>query len=84
MKFLLLFALVLAILSGCARWQTLEELEDEAINTGDWVAVEAREEIVKKDLESRAPGCLDGLNKYCVEEQTGIECYCIAETIIRE
>jgi hypothetical protein len=78
-KFIILFAL--AIVVGCATQPSLEELEDEATNSGDWIAVERREEIVKKDLESRGPGCLKGLNKYCIEEQSGIECYCVPLTI---
>lgn len=80
----LLFLFSLAVVLGCVSRPTLEELEDEASNTGDWVAVERHEEVMKKDLESRGPGCTDGLNKYCIEEQTGIECYCVPLTIIRE
>ena len=41
MKLLFLFAL--AVVIGCAPQATLEELEDEAIGTGDWVAVERHE-----------------------------------------
>ncbi len=82
MKLLFLFAL--AIVIGCAPQPTLEELEDEAVSTGDWVTVERREELMKKELEVRAPGCPKGLNKYCIEEQSGVQCYCVSETIIRE
>jgi len=82
MKLLFLFAL--AVVIGCAPQATLEELEDEAIGTGDWVAVETREEVMKKSLESRGPGCPPGLNKYCIEEPSGVECYCVPLTIIRE
>ena len=53
-----------------------EDLEDDASKTGDWVAVERREELDKKRLESTAPGCSVGQYKDCVEEQTGIVCYC--------
>ena len=82
MKFV--FLLTPAIVIGCAPQPTLEELEDEASSTGDWTAVEWREEVMKKSLESRGPGCVKGLNKYCVEEQSGIQCYCVPLTIIRE
>jgi hypothetical protein len=82
MRFVILFSLVTIV--GCASWPTLEELEDEASESGDWAAVETREENLKKELEVRGPGCPPKLNKYCVEEQTGIQCYCVSETLIRE
>jgi len=78
MKFV--FLITVAIVLGCASKPTLEELEDEAIRTGDWADVERREEAIKRSLESRAPGCPPKLNKYCVEEQSGIECYCLPPT----
>jgi hypothetical protein len=54
-KFIIFVALAISV--GCASRPSLEALEDEAIHTGDWMAVEQREEIVKKELESRGPGC---------------------------
>ncbi|MGI9271439.1 MAG: hypothetical protein ACR2QT_06670 [Woeseiaceae bacterium] len=74
---IILIALVLV--AGCAARQSLEELEDEAMQTGEWDAVERREEVVKKSLESRGPGCPPRHTKHCVEEQSGIQCYCLAE-----
>ena len=64
------------VLTGCASRPSLEELEDNAGKTGDWTDVERREELDKKRLESTAPGCSVGLRKDCVEEQSGIVCYC--------
>jgi len=75
MKFVILFTLVIAV--GCASRPTLEQLEEEANTTGDWTAVERREELIKERLESTAPGCPVGQRKKCFEEQTGIECYCL-------
>lgn len=73
------FMTILAIffLTGCASKPTLEHLEDEANTTGDWTAVERREELKKERLELTAPGCPVGQRKKCFEEQTGIECYCL-------
>jgi len=68
--------LSLVALVGCASRPSLEELEDDAGKTGDWAAVERREELDKKRLEATAPGCPVGKYKDCVEEQTGIVCYC--------
>ncbi len=75
MKFVILFTLV--IVGGCAQRRPLEQLEDEALTTGDWTAVEKREEVTKEWLELSAPGCPVGLTKKCFEEQSGIQCYCL-------
>ncbi|MGI9249356.1 MAG: hypothetical protein ACR2QI_10095 [Woeseiaceae bacterium] len=75
MKFVIL--LTLALVVGCVSRPTLEQLEDEANTTGDWSAVEKREELIKERLESTAPGCPVGQRKKCYEEQSGIECYCL-------
>ena len=68
---------LLIILAGCAMRPSLEELEDDASTTGEWSAVERREELEKKRLEASGPGCIGKLNNYCVEEQAGIVCYCL-------
>ena len=75
MKFVILFTLVIVV--GCAPRPTLEQLEDEASITGDWTAVERREELIEKRLELTAPGCPVGQSKNCFEEQSGIQCYCL-------
>ena len=75
MKFLILCALVIVV--GCAARPTLEQLEDEANTTGDWSAVERREDVIKMRRETTAPGCPVGLSKKCYEAHSGIECYCI-------
>lgn len=67
----------LALAVGCETRPPLEELEDEAMVTGDWTAVERREEVIKRRLESTAPGCLRREVKKCFEEQSGIRCYCL-------
>ena len=78
MKFVILFTLVIGV--GCTPNPTLEELEKEASITGDWTDVEWREERTKKRLELSAPGCPVGQSKKCIEEQSGIQCYCLAST----
>ncbi len=76
MKFVILFTLVIVV--GCAPRPTLEQLEDEAMATGEWTTVERREEVTKKRLEATAPGCPVGQSKHCIEEQSGIQCYCLS------
>jgi hypothetical protein len=75
MKFVILFTL--SIVVGCVLRPTLEQLEDEANTTGDWAAVERREELIRERLEATAPGCPVGLSKKCFKEQSGIQCYCL-------
>lgn len=77
MKLTILLGMILVI--GCSAEPTLEQLEDEAKTTGDWEAVERREDVLIKRLESTAPGCPVGERKKCVEEQSGIECYCLPD-----
>lgn len=75
MRFVILFTFVTVV--SCTPQPTLEQLEVKALTTGEWTTVERHEELIKKRLESRAPSCLKGLKKYCVEEQSGIQCYCL-------
>jgi hypothetical protein len=74
MRFVVLLSLIAVV--SCVSRPSLEELEDEASQTGDWTDVERREELVIERLESTAPRCPDGLSKDCVEEPSGIACYC--------
>ena len=76
LKTLILCGLISIDAVGCGSRPTLEQLEGEAITTGDWTAVERREELIKERRELTAPGCSVGLTKTCVEEPSGIECYC--------
>jgi hypothetical protein len=75
MKLVVLFTLV--FVASCSLRPTLEQLEDEASITGDWTAVERREELIKERLEVSAPGCPAPLSKKCIEQQRGIQCYCL-------
>ncbi len=75
MKFLILCTLMTVV--GCAARPTLEQLEYEANTTGDWTAVDRREDVIKTRRETTAPGCPVGLSKKCFEAHSGIQCYCI-------
>ena len=67
----------LALVAGCETVPSLDQLEDEAMVTGDWEAVERREDLIKRRLESTAPGCPKGEIKKCFEAPSGIQCYCL-------
>ena len=78
MKFVILFTLVIVV--GCAPNPTLEELEKEASITGDWTEVEWREERIKKRLRDVASDCPYVASNNCIEERSGLQCYCVPST----
>ncbi len=77
MKFVILFTLVIVV--GCAP-TPLEELEKEASITGDWTEVEWREERIKKRLRNVESECPYVSSNNCIEERSGLQCYCVPST----
>lgn len=72
--FVLLTALIFV---GCTSSPTLEELEDEALRTGNWEAVEKREALIERRDGPATPSCPKGQTKYCVENGFTVECGCV-------
>ena len=70
--------LVLTVtLAACASEPTLEELEDQAMVSGDWSAVERREEI-QKDLRGASDQrCPDRQVVYCEQMGASEKCACV-------
>lgn len=68
--------ILVLIMAGCVSRPTLEELEDEALQTGNWEAVEHREKMMDKRGEND-PVCPAGQVKYCVESGQKVECRCV-------
>ena len=64
---------------GCTSSPTLEELEDEALRTGNWEAVERRERLMERRNGPAAPNCAKGQTKYCVEDGFSVECTCTGD-----
>jgi len=57
--------LTLIVLAGCAGYTPLGQLEEEALLTGDWSAVEKRERLeVRRNLHS-SMRCPPGTIAYC-------------------
>ena len=54
----------------------MEELEDEALRTGNWEAVEYREKMIARRGED-GPICPQGSTKVCVESGQNIDCMCV-------
>jgi len=75
MRYTILFAVLL--LAGCASQLSLEELEDKALATGDWTAVENREGMLKRRMAENSRSCPANQTKVCVEQGADIDCFCV-------
>ena len=73
---------LLFVLSGCSSIASLEELEQEAMLTGDWSAVERRERIIAKRKARDGVQCPPGSVALCVNSGTASNCSCVANTSI--
>ncbi len=71
-----LFLLSAVLLFGCAGAKTLEELELEAMKTGDWSAVERREKVLAERQAQRDAGCATGSKLLCETIGGASRCYC--------
>ncbi len=68
---------VFGLMIGCAPMQSLEELEAEALQSGDWSRVEERERIISKRKAQRPRQCPAGLVSYCEREVGRLDCECV-------
>lgn len=75
---------VLVGLAACASRPTVEELEDEALATGDWSAVEEREQMDRK-MGRYIPDeeCPNGEALYCEKKGEREECNCVSSQLLR-
>ncbi len=75
--------LTLIVLAGCAGYPPLEQLEEQALLTGDWRAVEKRERLeVRRNLRS-SMRCPPGTIGYCERYPRVDRCGCVNSTVIR-
>jgi len=75
MKGVLLVALL--IVAGCAPHVSLEQLEDEALVSGDWTKVEARERLLARQNQRRGRSCPQGSFDYCEVNSGQQRCTCV-------
>jgi hypothetical protein len=68
--------LMIVVLAGCASKPTLTELEEQALATGDWTEVEAREKGMSRLRRSTEQECPDGAAKVCVDNGGTPYCQC--------
>ena len=83
MKKLGILILVL-ILGGCAAAPTLEELEDQAMLTGDWNQVEKRERIIARRNAREALDCENGYMSVCETYISKTRCSCVRHSVMRD
>ncbi len=67
-----------SLMVGCAGTQTLEELEAEAVITGDWSLVEKREALLAKRNSRRPRDCGGRLVSYCSKLVGEYRCACVS------
>ncbi len=86
MRVLAIFVAALAVLllSGCGSLQSMEELERQAMLTGDWSAVEQRERILARREEQRGLQCPSGHVSYCERTVGRADCRCISNEAMRD
>lgn len=75
---------VLMLLTGCAGLASLEELQSQALLSGDWTKVEQRERgIALRQLHSFVQQCPAGMASYCEAGLGGKRCACVKTDALR-
>lgn len=69
--------LTVFVIAGCSSSPTLHELEEHALHSGDWSAVEERENALARRNGSQEEKCPSGYSKVCREFGMKSECRCI-------
>ena len=75
----MVFITLLILFAGCSDQPTLEELEDRALLTGDWTAVDERKRELRARetlMQEREP-CPDNATRVCFEIGMDISCKCM-------
>lgn len=76
MRVFILAGLFLA--AGCSPMIPMAELERQALETGDWSAVEKRERMLERRGNGTAIQCPAGYISYCTERYGEATCTCMA------
>lgn len=73
----IVYVILLGFLVGCAARPSYEQLEEEALASGDWSAVEKREEFWRRHDRNGSGSCQAGTTKVCIGPDTDVECQCV-------
>ena len=79
----LIAVMALILLTGCSSFASLEQLEAEAMLTGDWSAVETRERIIHRRNLRAGLQCPPGTTGYCEVDFGQGNCTCVKTETIR-
>ena len=67
----------LLLLTGCGTYVPLEELRAQALQSGDWTAVERREAVLAKRDIRRGTACPKGTMLMCESRVGNRKCHCV-------
>lgn len=65
------------LLTACAPVPTLEQLENQAMLTGNWSDVERRQKAIARRNADRGLGCPVGKISFCVQDIGKTACSCV-------
>ena len=74
--------LVLLFAAGCSAYVPLEQLEAEALVSGDWSKVEQRQMMLQRRQSRSVPSCPPGTMAYCNVGIGGKKCTCVDNDIV--
>lgn len=81
---IVLCTLMVAIAAGCASRQSMDELELEAMRTGDWSAVEQRQRMDRKmGLNDPDNACDNDSVLLCSKKGARESCECVTPNVVR-
>jgi hypothetical protein len=66
------------LLGGCGTYHTLEELEEQALVSGDWSEVERREIKIAMRTGHSGVSCPSGTTYFCQRGGVAERCACVA------
>ncbi len=76
--------ILILMLGGCAAAPTLEELEDQALLTGDWSQVEKRERTIARRQAGEPLACAKSYVSYCETRIATTRCRCVSRSAMRD
>ena len=71
--------LALCLLAGCTVGPTLEQLESQALVTGDWSLVEKREAMIARRNMQPSINCPSGYIAVCERYRVRKPCTCVSQ-----
>ena len=75
---------ILLLLAGCSSYVPLEQLESEALMSGDWSRVEQRERMIARRNSRSFMNCPPGTMGYCQRGGVQEKCGCVDRDIMRQ